>query len=44
MVPVVARGAGTGPSGGAMPHKLGATLSLAKFNRILKVDPASRTA
>ena len=43
-VPVVARGAGTGLSGGAMPHKLGVTLSLAKFNRILKVDPASRTA
>jgi glycolate oxidase len=43
-VPVVARGAGTGLSGGAMPHALGVTLSLAKFNRILKLDPASRTA
>ena len=43
-VPVVARGAGTGLSGGAMPHKLGVTLSLAKFNKILKVDPLSRTA
>ena len=43
-VPVVARGAGTGLSGGALPHKLGVTLSLAKFNRILKLDPASRTA
>ena len=43
-VPVVARGAGTGLSGGAMPHKLGVTLSLAKFNTILKVDPLSRTA
>ena len=43
-VPVVARGAGTGLSGGAMPHALGVTLSLAKFNRILRVDPASRTA
>ncbi|WP_137891846.1 FAD-linked oxidase C-terminal domain-containing protein [Ramlibacter sp. 2FC] len=43
-VPVVARGAGTGLSGGAMPHRLGVTLSLAKFNQILKVDPASRTA
>jgi glycolate oxidase len=43
-VPVVARGAGTGLSGGAMPHKLGVTLSLAKFNKILKMDPASRTA
>ena len=43
-VPVVARGAGTGLSGGAMPHKLGVTLSLAKFNKILNVDPFSRTA
>ncbi len=43
-VPVVARGAGTGLSGGAMPNKVGVTLSLAKFNRILKVDPVSRTA
>jgi glycolate oxidase len=43
-VPVVARGAGTGLSGGAMPHALGVTLSLAKFNRILSVDPVSCTA
>jgi glycolate oxidase len=43
-VPVVARGAGTGLSGGAMPNVLGVTLSLARFNRILKIDPASRTA
>ena len=43
-VPVVARGAGTGLSGGAMPHRMGVTLSLARFNRILSVDPRSRTA
>jgi glycolate oxidase len=43
-VPVVARGAGTGLSGGAMPNALGVTLSLAKFNRIIKIDPQSRTA
>lgn len=43
-VPVVARGAGTGLSGGAMPHRMGVVLGLAKFNRILKVDPLSRTA
>ena len=42
--PVVARGAGTGLSGGAMPHAMGVTLSLAKFNQILKVDAYSRTA
>jgi glycolate oxidase len=43
-VPVVARGAGTGLSGGAMPHAAGVTLSLAKFNKILKLDAKSRTA
>jgi glycolate oxidase len=43
-LPVVARGAGTGLSGGAMPHKLGVTLSMAKFNQIVRVDPVSRTA
>ena len=43
-VPVVARGAGTGLSGGAMPHAMGVTLSLAKFNRILSIEPRSRTA
>jgi glycolate oxidase len=43
-VPVVARGAGTGLSGGAMPHRLGVTLSLAKFNQIVAIDPLARTA
>jgi len=43
-VPVVARGAGTGLSGGALPHALGVTLSLAKFNRIVRIDAQSRTA
>jgi glycolate oxidase len=43
-VPVVARGAGTGLSGGAMPHAMGVTMSLAKFNKIIKIDPHSRTA
>ncbi|MFM7847664.1 MAG: FAD-linked oxidase C-terminal domain-containing protein [Rubrivivax sp.] len=43
-VPVVARGAGTGLSGGALPHALGVTLSLAKFNKIVQVDATSRTA
>ncbi|MCU0957805.1 MAG: FAD-binding protein, partial [Hydrogenophaga sp.] len=43
-VPVVARGAGTGLSGGAMPHAMGVTLSLARFNRIVSIDPRSRTA
>ena len=43
-VPVVARGAGTGLSGGAMPHALGVTLSLARFNRIVELNPRARTA
>lgn len=43
-VPVVARGGGTGLSGGALPHPMGVTLSLAKFNAILNVDPNARTA
>jgi glycolate oxidase len=43
-VPAVARGAGTGLSGGALPLGNGVLLSLAKFNRILEVDRAARTA
>ena len=43
-VPVVARGAGTGLSGGALPLADGVLLSLAKFNRILEVDTVNRTA
>jgi len=43
-VPVVARGSGTGLSGGAMPLADGILLSLAKFNRIITIDPHNRTA
>ena len=43
-VPVVARGAGTGLSGGALPLTDGVVLSLAKFMRILEIDPLNRTA
>ena len=43
-IPVVARGAGTGLSGGAMPHREGIVLSLAKLKRILAIDPLARTA
>jgi glycolate oxidase len=43
-VPVVARGAGTGLSGGALPDAMGVTLSLAKFNRIVAIDARARTA
>ncbi|MDH5544811.1 MAG: glycolate oxidase subunit GlcD [Gammaproteobacteria bacterium] len=43
-VPVVARGAGTGLSGGALPHEQGVLLSLSKFKNILALDPVKRTA
>ncbi len=43
-VPIVSRGAGTGLSGGALPHEEGIVLSLAKMSRILKLDKLSRTA
>ena len=43
-VPVVARGAGTGLSGGALPLDDGVLLSLAKFNRILDIDTDNRRA
>ena len=43
-VPVVARGAGTGLSGGATPHPQGLLLSMARFDRIVDIDPLGRTA
>ena len=42
--PIVARGAGTGLSGGALPRKDGVLLSMAKMNRILEIDPELRQA
>ncbi|MGZ8203726.1 MAG: FAD-linked oxidase C-terminal domain-containing protein [Burkholderiales bacterium] len=43
-VPVVARGAGTGLSGGALPLGNGVLLSLARLMRILEIDTLARTA
>jgi glycolate oxidase len=43
-VAVVARGAGTGLSGGALPLADGVLLSLARFDRILELDPHNRCA
>jgi glycolate oxidase len=43
-IPVVPRGAGTGLAGSATPHAQGVLLSMAKFNRILRVDPRARIA
>jgi len=43
-VPLVARGSGTGLSGGATPHPAGVLLSCARMNRVLEVDPVNRIA
>jgi glycolate oxidase len=43
-VPVVARGSGTGLSGGAMPHAQGVLLSLSRMSQILELDPLARLA
>jgi glycolate oxidase len=43
-VPVVARGAGTGLSGGALPHEQGVLLSLARFKNILEINAEQRIA
>jgi glycolate oxidase len=42
--PVIARGAGTGLSGGALPREDAVLLSLARFNRILEIDAANACA
>tara|TARA_R110001592_G_scaffold363371_1_gene685535 strand:+ start:146827 stop:148311 length:1485 start_codon:yes stop_codon:yes gene_type:complete len=43
-VPVVPRGAGTGLSGGALPHSQGVVLSLARMAAILHIDKSAQTA
>jgi glycolate oxidase len=43
-IPVVPRGAGTGLSGGALPSGDGVLLSMAKFMRVLRIDPLARIA
>jgi glycolate oxidase len=43
-VSVVPRGAGTGLSGGALPPGDGVLLSMAKFMRLLRLDPLARVA
>ena len=42
--PLVARGAGTGLSGGALPHAQGVLMSLGKLKQIVEIDPLARTA
>lgn len=43
-VPVIARGAGTGLSGGARPHAQGVVLGLSKMSAIEKIDIENRVA
>ena len=43
-IPVVARGAATGLSGGALPLANGVLLGMSKFNRVLDINPTLRTA
>ena len=43
-IPVIARGAGTGLSGGVLPVEQAIVLSLAKFNQIKQIDPLQRIA
>jgi len=43
-VPVIARGAGTGLSAGALPLEQAVLLVMARFNQILEIDPAARRA
>src|SRR5947208_10546538 len=43
-VPFVARGSGTGLSGGALPHAEGVLIVTSKMRRIIAIDPASQRA
>jgi glycolate oxidase len=43
-VPFVARGSGTGLSGGALPRSDGVLIVTARMRRIIEIDPASRRA
>ena len=43
-IPLVARGAGTGLSGGATPRPDGILLALSRMSRILEINPLARTA
>jgi glycolate oxidase len=43
-IPFVARGSGTGLSGGAVPHEEGVLIVLSRMRKIIEVDPVSRRA
>jgi glycolate oxidase len=42
--PFVARGSGTGLSGGALPHPTGVLIVMSRMRRVLEIDPVSRRA
>src|ERR1700733_7784300 len=43
-VPFVARGSGTGLSGGAMPHEDGVLIVMSRMRKVIEIDPVSRRA
>src|ERR1700760_3873148 len=43
-VPFVARGSGTGLSGGAVPHAEGVLIVMSRMRQVLEIDPVSRRA
>ena len=43
-VPFVARGSGTGLSGGALPHADGVLIVMSRMRSVLEIDPVSRRA
>ena len=43
-VPFVARGSGTGLSGGAVPHSEGVLIVMSRMRRVLEVNPVARRA
>ena len=43
-VPFVARGSGTGLSGGALPHESGVLVVMSRMRAIVEIDPVSRRA
>src|SRR5260370_1579279 len=43
-VPFVARGSGTGLSGGALPHQDGVLVVMTRMRSVIEIDPASRRA
>jgi glycolate oxidase len=43
-IPYLARGSGTGISGGAIPTRGGLVIELSRLNRVLEIDPANQRA